>query len=285
MVSPSVIDSSRGEPALTFLRARLASMSGAERKIADALLRAPDEAVQMSITELADRAGVSEATVSRFCRRLKFKGYQDLRIHIARELAPQSVTSNGPVTEDPLSAAATATAELLDQTAHLLDPAALERAVSLITGARRLVCVGLGASGLAARAAAHHFLGIGMMAETHADMHVMTTSIALLTPSDVVLAFSRSGSAKDVADCIRLARAARVPTVAVTNAPRSPVAKHSDVVLHVASEDYAVVGTLDSTIVQLFVLGLLVHGCTHALGARAAQASSRVTDVIMGKLY
>lgn len=285
MSSERLPDTPQAVPALTFLRARLASMSGAERKIADALLRAPEEAVQMSITELADRAGVSEATVSRFCRRLKFKGYQDLRIHVARELTPPGAGSNGQTAENPVATAAAATAGLLDQTAHLIDPTALARAVTLIAGARRLACVGLGASGLAARAAAHHFLGIGMIAETHADMHVMTTSIALLTPADVVLAFSRSGSAKDVADCIRLARAGNVPTVAVTNAPRSPVAKHSDVVLHVASENYAVVGTLDSTIVQLFVLGLLVRGCASALGASAESASSRVTDVIMGKLY
>lgn len=272
----------RGARQLAFLSDRLPSMSTAERKITNVLVEAPDEAIGMSITELADRAGVSEATISRYCRRLQFKGYQDLRIRIARELAAEEADA-GATAENGIQLAASASATLLGRTARLLDPAKVDRAVAAVCEARRVICVGLGASGIAAQAAAHHLLGIGVRAEAHADLHVLLGATALLDTSDVVLAFSRTGSAKDVAACVRLAHDQGATVISVTNASRSPVAKLSDIVLQVASE--GTIGTLDSVLMQVFVLEILMRGCLERLGPAAELAAARVSEVIMGRLY
>ncbi|SDS33773.1 MurR/RpiR family transcriptional regulator [Jiangella sp. DSM 45060] len=282
MASAGPAATSRGPRQLAFLADRLPSMSAAERKITDVLTRSPDDAISMSITELADRAGVSEATISRYCRRLQFKGYQDLRIRIARELAAEEASAGGSA-ENGIELAASTSADLLNRTARLLDPAKVDRAADAISAARRVVCVGLGASGIAAQAAAHHLLGIGVRAESHADLHVLLGATALLDSSDVVLAFSRTGSAKDVTACVRLAHAQGATVISVTNASRSPVAKLSDIVLQVASE--GTIGTLDSVLVQVFVLEILMRGCLERLGPAAELAAARVSEVIMGRLY
>lgn len=274
-------------PSLAFIRARLDAMSAAERKIAKTVLDAPEEALSQSITELADRAGVSEATVSRFCRHLKLRGFADLRIRIAQELAPGAVKPD-PLAAVPgpewLRAAALRATSMIEQTATLLDPAALARAIELLTGARKVNCYGQGASGVTALDAAHHFINIGMLAEAHSDAHIQTMTSALLRPEDVAVAFSRTGSTKDVAACLRLARARGVPVISVTSSPRSPIARLSDVVLHVAAEG-TILGNLQSKIVQLFVLELLVEGCANALGSSALEAADRVTGVMLDKLY
>ena len=41
----------------------------------------------MSISELAYESGVAEATISRFCRRLKLKGYNAFKLAVAKATA------------------------------------------------------------------------------------------------------------------------------------------------------------------------------------------------------
>ena len=58
----------------------------AEKKIADFLIEHKAEAAGMTVGELARASQTSDATVSRFCRRCGFKGFQDLKLALTREL-------------------------------------------------------------------------------------------------------------------------------------------------------------------------------------------------------
>ena len=59
-----------------------------EKKVADYVLAHTD--VQfMSISELAYESGVAEATISRFCRRLKLKGYNAFKLAVAKATAEE----------------------------------------------------------------------------------------------------------------------------------------------------------------------------------------------------
>lgn len=45
-----------------------------EKKIGDYIVRNPKKVVDMTVGELAKECGVSEASVSRFCKRIELKG-------------------------------------------------------------------------------------------------------------------------------------------------------------------------------------------------------------------
>ena len=64
-------------------------LTTAEKKTADYVLRNPRESQFLSIAELAEESGVAEATVSRFCRRLGYKGYNAFKLAIANATAGQ----------------------------------------------------------------------------------------------------------------------------------------------------------------------------------------------------
>ena len=68
------------------LRGLYPSLKTALRKVADVILRQPEMAIYASVNEVAAVAAVSEATVMRFCRILGFKGFQDFKIALAREM-------------------------------------------------------------------------------------------------------------------------------------------------------------------------------------------------------
>src|SRR4030042_44226 len=72
--------------ALIRLRGLYPSLKTALQKVADVILRQPEMAIYASVNEVAAACGVSEATVMRFCRILGFRGFQDFKIALAREL-------------------------------------------------------------------------------------------------------------------------------------------------------------------------------------------------------
>ncbi len=74
------------------------------------MLASPHEVIYQSVTELAEGAEVSEASVIRLCRDLGFKGVQDLKLALAADVAisPETPPSAEPlqrVTEAALGAA------------------------------------------------------------------------------------------------------------------------------------------------------------------------------------
>ena len=76
--------------ALIRLRGVYPSLKTALQKVANLILRQPEMAIYASVNEVAAAAQVSEATVMRFCRTLGFKGFQDFKIALARELVTPS---------------------------------------------------------------------------------------------------------------------------------------------------------------------------------------------------
>ena len=71
----------------------------AEKKIADYIMEHKAQAVDMTVGELARASGTSDATVSRFCRRCGFKGFQSLKLALAREVLREEQDSR-KVTND-----------------------------------------------------------------------------------------------------------------------------------------------------------------------------------------
>ena len=62
-------------------------LTGAEKKVADYAVAHQQKTQYMSISELAEEAGVAEATISRFCRRLGYKGYNAFKLAVANSTA------------------------------------------------------------------------------------------------------------------------------------------------------------------------------------------------------
>src|SRR5688572_12420206 len=67
------------------LRTEAPTLPEALQRVAALILDDPGDAARSSIVDLAERAGTSTATITRFSRVLGFKGYAGLRVAIATE--------------------------------------------------------------------------------------------------------------------------------------------------------------------------------------------------------
>src|SRR5690625_7817587 len=59
------------------IRSHINAFTKTEAKVANFVLNNLEKVIYLSVTELAEKAGVGETTVLRFCRKLDYKGFQE----------------------------------------------------------------------------------------------------------------------------------------------------------------------------------------------------------------
>lgn len=72
-------------PSVVNIQSKMKALTGSEKKVADYVLNNYMKVLDCTVTELAEKAGVSDATVVRFCRSAGYKGYQELKINLAQD--------------------------------------------------------------------------------------------------------------------------------------------------------------------------------------------------------
>lgn len=233
-------------------------MGNAEKKIADFLLKNPNEILPLSITELAEKCGASEATLVRFSRRLGLEGYQQLKISIAQEENVYSLNENISKEDSAFQVFAKVCDDVyssLEKTKKSIDKNALQACCELLSNAENVYVFGLGNSSPVAQDVAHKFLRLGLRAHAYTDNHMQAIVSAHVTPRDVAFGISHSGSSKDVVETLQLAKNNGAKTIVITNIGKSPVDKVSDVILRTVSDEtnYSILG-LTSRIAQLAIV-------------------------------
>ena len=241
-------------------------LTSAEKKIADYMLLQRQECQYMSISETAEVAEVAEATVSRFCRRLGYKGYSAFKLAVAGSSGggqrPMSPLYGEVQAEDSLGDMCqkiyAADVDAITQTLALINTGAVTRAAELILAADRVLCMGLGGSMVLAQEAAHLFSTALPNFYAVEDSHFQAIRCALLTERDVVVYFSYSGSTRDVVDVMKIAQERGARTILITRFPKSPGAACADVVLECgAREGPLQMGSVAARMGQLFLIDVL----------------------------
>ena len=247
---------------LTLIRESLGALRKSEKKVAICILGDPAAVINSSITELAERAGTSEPTVIRFCRKLGLGGYMELRLNLARDLPTAQYIFENISDGDSLAGIAgkilNAHREAIGNTLTRLNLDDLEVAVKALKAARRIEFYGLGGSAIVARDAFHKFFRLGIPCAAHDDSHMQVMAAALLGPGDVVVVVSHTGSTKDIIDSARIARKAGAKVIGIIGSENSPLLKECDISLSVFSQEAALrLAPMTSRLVQLAIVDVL----------------------------
>lgn len=241
------------------------SLTAAEKKVADYVIIHQQESQYMSISELAEACGVAEATISRFARRLNYKGYNAFKLAVAHSTAGRSAgnpLSGQVLAEDGVSDVCqklfTANVDAMEQTLSLLRPEEVTAAGDLLERADKVLCMGQGGSMVMAQEAAHLFSTAFGKYFAVTDSHMQAIAATQLGPRDVILYFSYSGATRDMVENCLLARERGAKVILVTRFPKSPGAALASVVLQCgANENPLQMGSVAARIAMIFVLDVL----------------------------
>lgn len=115
-----------------------------ERRIADSLLKHPAELAVATATEIAGEAGVSNATVSRFFRRLGYESFEQARQEARQIRAAGSplYTGNKTPASEQVSDILQSEINVLEDTLTRLNPMTLREIVEAIATAERIRTLG-----------------------------------------------------------------------------------------------------------------------------------------------
>ena len=280
-------------PLTVLIRGRLDGLQPAMRRVGQYVLEHADDAAGMTISDLALACSTSETTIVRFCREIGVRGYPQFRLALATEMGgrgrseqdpPEGDIAEGDTLETVVRKVVSVDVQAVEETATTLSIAALQAVVDAIVTARRVEIYGVGASNFVAADLAFKLHRIGLASYSSPDPHACISSAALLTPDDVAIAVSHSGLTVDTFDALALAAERGATTVAITNAPTSPIAETADHVLTTAARETMFrSGANASRLAQLVVVDCVFVGVAQRVYPEAMSALHATREAISGR--
>lgn len=231
-------DGHDGAPARLMKLFEAHRLTPTQRRIAHSLVRRAADAPFLSSVEVAELAGVSQPSVTRFAVALGFDGYPALRRHL-REVAPAAgAAGREEDSYNEYQEAVHAEIENLRHLAALLaDPAPVARAGALLAASRPLPVLGLRAASAQAGGFAY------FAAKVHPDVRLLTEGGTMLADrldaavragATALLCFALPRHPREVVDALGHARGLGLTVVTVADSAFAPVAAHSDLLLPAA---------------------------------------------------
>ncbi|HGR1727839.1 TPA: MurR/RpiR family transcriptional regulator, partial [Streptococcus pneumoniae] len=207
-------------------------------------------------SEIVSKVKVGEGTLNRFCKKIGYSGFQELKLKMTKdilELESQKMSSDTFIDEIKNNYLS-----IVESTRKLIDGRQIELAIKLIREANQILMIGVGSSGNAAREFESSLLRIGIISKTVIDTHFQLMHTALLKDNDLIIAFSLSGSTKEVEETLLNAKRKNVKIISITNYSSRNIAKLSDCVLLTSKkESYLEGGSLMAKASQLFIIDVI----------------------------
>ena len=260
----------------------------AERRVADAVLGDVEFAVRASNGKLAERAGVSEPTVTRFCRALGCDGVRDFKLRLAQSLVvgtyyfrdPPDVkeSSRLPYWNSVFRNAGAA----IGLAERQLDEAEVRAAVDILATAKRVLVFGVGGGSTAlAQDTQYRLFRYGINVTAYSDTYLMRMASSTVGVGDAVIVLSATGRATELVEAATIARQYHAKVVAITRTG-STLAEAVDVALTVdVPEITDVLKPTASRFAFMVTIDLLATGVAYQLGIDAQENLRRIKYNLM----
>jgi DNA-binding MurR/RpiR family transcriptional regulator len=219
---------------------KLPEYSKNQRLLANFILENLQTAPLLSVGQLAQKAGVSSATVVRFSRVLGFRGYLEFRSHLMEllkeKLSPvekfKATLSKKDEYHDSLHKIAHQVVQNIDlslQNNTLYD---FKHIVTHFREAENIYCLGLGISRFLAEIMAYQLmLYLKKAYAMSGDSLSFTEQTVLLNPKDLLITFSFPPYSRQTVEAAELAQQMDIPVVSFTDKKTAPIAEFSQHIL------------------------------------------------------
>ncbi len=265
-------------------------LTPAEQRVATLVLEQPRLVLNEPIAGISKLADVSQPTVIRFCRSLGFLGLADFKLKFA-----SSLTGSIPVRHSQVRGSDSThdlSAKVIDNTVSAilkfrdqLDVRAIDRAIELVSRAKRIEFYAMGNARVVALDGQHKFFRFRIPTALYGDSHLFSLAADLLGPGDVVIAISNSGRLPELLGAVDKARAAGADVIAISSS-QSPLARRASVLLTVDhAEDNTSFLAMISRVLQLLLIDIMAVGVSVDVHrARPASPSSASTQALISHL-
>ena len=174
-----------------------------ENEIADYILKHLDEVRLLSAESLAKKAFVSKATVVRFCRKLRVKGYRDFQRSLDKEVE-EMMKIKGLLSEEPvnsqtkydeiISIIPSLYERVIGATKLNLNTSVMEKIIEKLKNVKKIEIYGTGISYILAKLASFKFMTLGIESAAYDGLNEHYVISAEKGEKDMALIISLSGN-------------------------------------------------------------------------------------------
>lgn len=230
----------RDRGSLSVISDALPKLKGSAQKVAQFIVNSPQETINLTITELGSRVGVSEASIVRFAQSLGYSGFHALKIRLAEDIvSPMLIVHEDLMPDDGAATAVqkamTAGLRSLEDTIRILEMPVLEAAIQALCNARQIELFASGNSIPMAMDLNFRLTKIGLRSRFSVDPTMQEMYASLTSAEDVAVGISHTGSSKDTVYALELAKQRGARTVCITNHSDSPLTRYGDFCLFTAT--------------------------------------------------
>lgn len=216
------------------IRSIYEKQSKAFQKISDYVLENHQKMIYMTVLQLANACGVSEASIVRFCKSIGYSGFNEMKINLAAESdqGGQEIMNDVALTDNEeviLEKVFSHEILALQTTLRGVNRDSFARAVNGIAFANRIEFFACGNTKAVAMDASYRFLRIGIDVRVGIDKMDSLIHASMLGPGDVAIGISHSGSTKATIQMLERARQRGAVTICITGMQQTPIAETADI--------------------------------------------------------
>ncbi|MDD5017534.1 MAG: MurR/RpiR family transcriptional regulator [Eubacteriales bacterium] len=242
----------------------------AEKAVAEYMLNNISLISDMTLATLSEETSTSEATILRFCKRMGFANFIQLRQAFALASVEDSVDSPEAVSYS--DSMVTICDKTIHSICHSLENTKVffsdqfDQALDAILNAKSVYFFATGDALCSCTFACAKFNRVGISSTVCSDVVYQYETALRLTDKDVAIAISNSGRSSNVVRSIKLAKERNAFTICITQAGKSPLIKYSDVSLFTApveltiGRDSVTKRVIELAILESFYLGIINKG-------------------------
>jgi DNA-binding MurR/RpiR family transcriptional regulator len=250
VTAPRLEPSSSRQALSSYIRSRFEDFSRSQKDVAQYIVDHLDEAAFQTAEELARRASTSSSTVVRFSQALGFEGFPELQQAARDEYRRRLPGSDGAGAAAPLfsldqtefEAALAADHVNVEDTAHKLSRSDVEAAIDAIISAEKVLIAGTDQMAFFASYLRHLLMLLDLRAEIVASPSQEALGrLSRIDERTLVIGLSAGRPHPLITRTMKLARHRKAPTLAITDATLSEVARLARMRLYYSSNTPAFV--------------------------------------------
>lgn len=228
----------------------------AEKSVAKVIIDDLNFASTASISELAEQANVSEASVTRFAKTMSCKNVRDLKLKIVKCLAVGQRFIYEKPDETGVQGIYQSAQNIIQRNRDVINPGLLNRTCEIVNNARQIIIIGMGGgSTVFSQELQFRLFRLGYVVSSYSDGLLTRMAASTIEDKDILVALSISGYTKEIIESAEIARqyGAKVISITQTGTPLSDISditlpivtEESDYIYKPSSSRYAMLVTID----------------------------------------
>ncbi len=216
---------------------RFSALRDAEKKVAKLIVDDIDVAATASITELAEKANVSEATITRFAKAIGCKNVRDMKIKLAQSLTVGQRFILEPPDQSGYQGIYESIKQTLDINRSLINESDIDTTTQWLHNARQVIAIGMGGgSTIASQELQHRLFRLGYPIVAYNDGMLSRMVAATADSNDVLVMMSASGYTPVIIETAQLAKQYGLKIIAICPT-KTPLAEIADITLPIVHQE------------------------------------------------